>query len=343
MTMQTYAAPAPSRQEFRNAREMLKHASTWEVLGRLGTPKEQPLNDTNSTMFRRAKVWKQKANGAPDIQPQDFAVQEGMTPTANTIGYENVHMTVRHWSVLFKLSSDAQLMHQEDIPSDMKQQTGETMAELKEKICWGKLRGGTGVIYQNGVSRNQVSTPISLTKLRLAARMIAAARGKMTASILGSSADFGTKPIEPGYICVGHTDNESDIRALPGFTPVAEYGSRKPISDHEIGSTERYRFMLSPVLDPFLGQGPAPGNTGMLATNGTNIDVYPLIVMAKDAWGHIALRGHGAVKPVFLPATEINHANPSGQFGYVGGNCRFNAELLNQNWVIRIECAVSSL
>ena len=42
-------------------------------------------------------------------------------------------------------------------------------------------------------------------------------------------------------MAITHTDVAADIRGLAGFVPVAKYGSRKPISEFEIGSVEDVR------------------------------------------------------------------------------------------------------
>jgi N4-gp56 family major capsid protein len=105
---------------------------------------------------------------------------------------------------------------------------------------------------------------------------------------------------------------------------------------------ERFRFVTSPLLVPFLGSGSGTLN-GCVSVGGTNVDVYPIIVIAQEAWGQVALKGMGAVKPTILKASERNHANPLGQFGYVGANFWTAAVRLNENWMVRLEVGVSAL
>jgi hypothetical protein len=51
----------------------------------------------------------------------------------------------------------------------------------------------------------------------------------------------------------------------------------------------------------------------------------------------------GAVKPTVLKASDVNHANPLGQFGYVGANFWLAAVRLNENWMVRLEVGVTAL
>jgi hypothetical protein len=78
-------------------------------------------------------------------------------------------------------------------------------------------------------------------------------------------------------------------------------------------------------------------------TSGTTADVYPIMVVAQEAWGQVSLKGMNAIQPIYLPAKQITHANPMGQFGYVGANFYKNAVRLNENWMVRIEAAASAL
>jgi N4-gp56 family major capsid protein len=150
--------------------------------------------------------------------------------------------------------------------------------------------------------------------------------------------------VQPAFIVFVHTDAVADIRTLTGFVPVEEYGTFKPIHDMEIGACEDFRFIKSPVLVPFYGAGSATLNS-MLSSgvSGASVDVYPFIVIGEDAWGQVALKGMNAIKPVTLKASTTNHANPLGQFGFVGASTWFAAVRLNEAWMARIECAVTAL
>lgn len=339
MTMQNYSTVA-SRNLIRAEQEMLKHAGTVTVLGNFGMQKEQPTRKTDTVVFRRLNPYNMKANGTPDIQAQNFLLQEGVNPGANTISYTDVSVTLQQYGVLFKFSNKAELMYEENIPEDMSKLTGETMGEVAEMIRYGVVKGGTAVLYTNGSTRAAVNTPLSLPAIRKATRSLALNRAKRVTQRLAPGPAFGTAPVEAGYIVFISTDLESDVRNLPGFTKVEEYASRKPVHDHELGSTEGFRFICSPLLTPWEAAGSATLN-GMLGTG--NVDVYPVIVMAEEAWGQVALKGRGAVKPTILPASTKSHANPLGQFGYVGGDFWTSAVRLNENWMVRIECGATAL
>jgi N4-gp56 family major capsid protein len=342
MVMQNYST-VPSRNLIRAERQMLKHAEPIIVLGKFGQQKEQPQKATDTVVFRRMKPFNATAAEVPNITAANFVLSEGTTPGANTISYTDVTATLQNYGVLFKFSSKTQLMYEDDIPADMQKQTSETLAEVLELVRYGQYKAGTGVSYANGSSRSAVNSKVSLGKLRSIARTIQSNRGKKVTQILAPSPNYGTKGIEGGYVVFHHSDVNADIRDLPGFVPVADYGSRKTISPDELGSCEEFRFIASPLFAPYADAGGTASTNSTKSTTGTNSDVYPMLVMAEDAWGSVALKGMGAIKPTMLPATQINHANPMGMFGYVGANTWFTSVRLNENWMQRLEVAVSDL
>ena len=72
---------------------------------------------------------------------------------------------------------------------------------------------------------------------------------------------------------------------------------------------------------------------------------HPVIVVGAGPVGlaaaaHILERG---MKPIVLKASQTNHANPLGQFGYVGASTWFACVRLNDAWMAKIEVGVSAL
>lgn len=343
--MQTYSL-VPSRNLIMAEREMLKHAMPIKVLSTFGTQKQIPQNKTDTVVFRRALPIDAGSNGAPSITTSNYLLQEGVTPGSRTISYQDVQVTLQQYGVLMKISSKAEAMYEDDIPGDMVKLVGEHMASIEELISYGVVRGGTNVVYANGTARTSVNTTITLNKLRQAARQLESAHAQLVTEKLAASVNYATTAVEPGYLVFIHTDMEADFRNLTGFVPVAKYGSQKPVHEREVGSVERFRIVTSPYFRPFLSAGGSITAGTFLSnggTSGTTADVYPIMVVAQEAWGQVALKGMNAIQPIYLPAKQITHANPMGQFGYVGANFYKNAVRLNENWMVRIESAASGL
>jgi N4-gp56 family major capsid protein len=352
MSIQNYGTVA-SRNLIRAAQGMLEHAQPITVLGDFGTQREMPQNSTDTLVFRRTLPFGASAvgttiegsaryQGTPDITASNFVLAEGVTPNANTISFQDVTVQLQQYGVLFKYSSKVEQLYEDDIPGEMVKLTGETLAEVMEMVRYGVLKAGSTVVYTNGSSRSAVNTAISLNSIRKAARTLESNRSRRVTSRLAPGVNFGTRAVQPAYVVFCHTDAVSDVRNLPGFTRVEEYGSFKPIHDREIGACEDFRFISSPLLKSFAAAGSGTLN-GMLSVGSANVDVYPFIVIGEDAWGQVALKGMSAIKPVVLKASQTNHANPLGQFGYVGASTWFATVRLNDAWMARIEAGVTAL
>ena len=353
MAIQNYGTVA-SRNLIRAAQGMLEHAQPITVLGDFGTQREMPQNSTDTLVFRRTLPFgattagttienTSRYVGTPDITASNFVLAEGVTPNSNTISFQDVTVQLQQYGVLFKYSSKTEQLYEDDIPGEMVKLTGETLAEVMELVRYGVLKAGSTVIYANGSSRAAVNTAISLNAIRKAARTLESNRARRVTSRLAPGVNFGTRAVQPAYVVFCHTDAVSDVRNLPGFTRVEEYGSFKPIHDREIGACEDFRFVSSPLLKSFLAAGASVGSSGMLSVGASSVDVYPFIVIGEDAWGQVALKGMSAIKPVVLKASQTNHANPLGQFGYVGASTWFATVRLNDAWMARIEAGVTAL
>jgi len=352
MSIQNYGTVA-SRNLIRAAQGMLEHAQPITVLGDFGTQREMPQNSTDTLVFRRTLPFGASTSGTtienssryvgtPDITASNFVLAEGVTPNANTISFQDVSVQLQQYGVLFKYSSKVEQLYEDDIPGEMVKLTGETLAEVMEMVRYGVLKAGSTVIYANGSSRSAINTAISLNAIRKAARTLESNRSRRVTSRLAPGVNFGTRAVQPAYVIFCHTDAVSDIRNLPGFTRVEEYGSFKPIHDREIGACEDFRFISSPLLKSFAAAGSATLN-GMLSVGAANVDVYPFIIIGEDCWGQVALKGMSAIKPVVLKASQTNHANPLGQFGYVGASTWFATVRLNDAFMARIEAGVTAL
>ena len=352
MAIQNYGTVA-SRNLIRAAQGMLEHAQPITVLGDFGTQREMPMNSTDTLVFRRTLPFgasavgttiegSQRYAGTPNIDATNFVLAEGVTPNSNTISFQDVTVQLQQYGILFKYSSKVEQLYEDDIPGEMVKLTGETMAEVMEMVRYGVLKAGSTVIYANGTTRAGINTTISLNAIRKAARTLESNRCRRVTSRLAPGVNFSTRAVQPAFIVFCHTDAVSDVRNLPGFTRVEEYGSFKPIHDREIGACEDFRFISSPLLKSFLAAGSNTLN-GMLSIGAANVDVYPFLVIGEDAWGQVALKGMSAIKPVVLKASQTNHANPLGQFGYVGASTWFASVRLNDAWMARIEAGVTAL
>lgn len=329
--------------------EILAHAVPVEVLGITGQQKQMPKNNGDTVVFRRwlpyggtagsPNKWIQPGSGAADAA-QNFAnahiTSEGITPAADTLTPQDVSVQLNQYSVLYAVTDKSVDLYEDDIPAEMKKQTGERLGLVREMVRYGALKGCTNKFYGGtGTTRLTVNGKLTLNLIRKIARSLRANHGSFVTSILAPSSNFATAPVEAGFLVFCHTDVEADIRDLPGFKHVAEYGSRKPVHENEIGSVETFRFVLSPELLPIpdAATSTTASTYGLISTTGTNPDVYPVIVVGEDAWGQVALRGSNSIDVTWLAPGSKDKNDPLGQRGYIGAKTYMAASVLNNGWM----------
>jgi len=314
------------------ATEMLSHAEPILVLSKFGQSKPLPKNKADTVKFRRPVPF---ANVT-------VALSEGVTPSSQQMAYEDVSVQIKQWGAWTEITDVIQDLAEDPVLSDASMLCGEQAAETIEYQTWGAIRAGTNVLFANGTQRSDVNSVYSLDKQRAVTRSLKGNRAKKITSMVGGSPNYATEPVDAAFIAFAHTDLEADIRDIKGFIPTELYGSMSQLP-YEIGKVEDVRYCLSPVLDSFASAGGTASTNGTISTDGTSSDVYPIVIVGKEAYGLIPLKGAGAITPMVLNPNTPRGGDQLGQRGSVGWKAYYVAKVLNEGWQARIETAASAL
>ena len=363
MSTQTMAAPQTARTA-KHKGAILAHVIPQEVIGRCcrSMKKSIPKNSSATVQYRR---WLPKGatSSTPNtwsVTAEDHVLSEGETPVAESITAQDITATLQQYGVLYRYSDQVADLYEDDVPGAMVKLTGERMGLLMEMIRYGVLKAGTNVFYGGGVAaRSSVIAKVSANLLRNVARSLSRNLAMKITSILPGSADVGTQPVEAAYVAICHSDMEADLRSqLTGFIHISEYGSRKAIHENELGSWEQFRFVASPHTNPYLSAGgtgaaagavlAAAGTGGVNAAGTEAADVYPMIVLAEEAYGDVMLRGMDSFqayhrKPGGNNGADSSPDDPLGQRGHVGAKFYMTAVRLNELHMAVVETACSAL
>lgn len=310
--------------------KMLNHAKPVFVLQAFGESKPMPKNKADNMKFRRSIPF----------PAATIPLVEGVTPTAQKMAYEDVSVAMKQYGATVIITDVVSDLAEDPVMMDASELLGEQAGATIEALTYGVVKAGTSVFYANGAVRTAVNTAITLNKQRAVTRYLKAQKAMKISKVLAPSVNYATRAVEAAYVAVSHTDVESDIRNLAGFTKTADYGSRQTISEYEIGSVEDVRYILSPDLAPFPNAGGA--TAGFVSTSGTSADVYPVLFFGKEAFGLVPLKGAESITPMVVNM-KPSSSDPLAQRGYVSFKTYFAAVILNQTWMSRLEVAVTSL
>lgn len=338
--------------------EILSHAIPREVLGMIGDTKPMPKNSGDTVIFRR---W--LPINATTASPNTFfsasetgdrtmtlannhLSSEGVTPNAETLTPQDITVTLNEYTVLFGYTKRTADLYEDDVPAAMKAQVGERLALVRELVRFNVAKGCTNKFYGGtGTSRATVNGKLTLKLLRKITKALDLQHTDKVTEVLAASPKYGTSAVEAGYFVFIHTDLKPDVRDIPGFVPVAKYGSMKPVSPYEVGTVEEFRIIASPELVSVIDAATSvtAATYGLISTGGSNPDVYQVVVAGRDAWGDVALRGTKALDVHDLKPGQIDKNDPTGQRGYIGASCYYNAVLLNQLHMALVEVGAAVL
>ncbi len=345
MATQGYSTQAGRINEIKG--EMIAHAVPFEVLALGCTMKAMPKRQGDNITYRRVLPYGATTANANTINRWSLTaaahvISEGVTPTADALTYHDVSVTIQQYGCLYSYTDKAAELYEDDIPEDQKIQCGERMGLVREMIRFGSMKACTNAYYAGGTTRATVDEPVSLNLLRHIAKGLLANGAAMKNKVISASANYDTSAIEAGFLVFCHTDCEPDIRDLANFVPVAKYANKTALNENEIGSCERFRFIVSKELGAYADAGAAVGSTDLYSTSASNIDVYPMIVVGADGAFDVALRGANSVSPTHIPHTQKDKSDPLGQRGYVGATFWSAVLVANNGWMAVAEVGTTN-
>jgi N4-gp56 family major capsid protein len=340
MALQTHQASNPATGNPTNLYSLgkvLKSIDGVFVLDRLVKVYPVPMNKNETVLMVRSIT--------PD--PRLTEVAEGVNPPSRALVYESVQVTLGEFAEVFAVSSRQAELGETDVLMDSKDRLVDLMRRTREKNAWFAFRNGTQRIFNATAhtARSQVNGAISLGAIRTAVRTLQNARAAYIRQISNGSVNNGTTATEAAYLCITHTDAQADIRALPGFVPLANIGGGARNIPELFGQVDNVMFITSPEFDPFFGEGAgSPTALNMRSVGGANVDVYSYVIFGAEALGKCNLRGKsqsglGAVEMNVLDKADKSDATNQRRLV----SCRWwDAPLiLQQQHVVRIEAGVT--
>lgn len=315
-------------------KQLLKRGMPYLVLEKFGQTYPLPSKSSTTAKFRRYEA----------LSATPAALTEGVTPTGSVLTNTDYTVTLSQYGDFVSISDVVLDTHEDPVLQQATEILGEQQAQMIETVRFNVLKAGTNILYANGTSRSAVNTAISLTLQRQAIRTLKRQNARFITSVVKSTTNFNTEPVGPAFIGLVHPDVENDIRNMVDannnsvFTPVEKYGTMTPF-DGEIGKVENVRYIISTIFTQWADAGGTAGS--MLSTTGTNADVYPVLILGKDAYGIVPLKGKNATG-ILVNNPKPTDGDELAQRGSVGWKAMQNAVILNDNWMIRLEVAATA-
>jgi len=331
-------------------KELLKRAMPYMVIEKFGQSFPIPLNSTRNAKFRRYFLTGATGSAGDGVATSAFftplsltPLLEGVTPQGLKLAFQDYVVQLNQYGDFIQISDVVEDTHEDPILSEATQILSESAAQTFEAIRYNVLKAGTNVFYgtdDGSPTRAEQKTPISLDLQRKITTALNRQNAKFITSVVSSNTNFRTEPVEAAYIALIHPDCETDVRKMAGFIPTKQYGTVTPF-ENEIGAVERVRYLTSTVFTPFPNAGAAVASDGMRSTGGSNNDVYPMLFLARDAFGIVPLRGRDSLTPMVVNPKPAA-GDPLGQRGSVGWKAWQAAIILQDAFMVRAEVTATA-
>ena len=183
----------------------------------------------------------------------------------------------------------------------------------------------------SATTRATVTSSMKLTRaeVREAVRTLQSNDAKPITRMVNPSTGFNSSPIGAAYIGIITENTLFDLKNETGWVPVEEYASQSGVTEGEVGKMDNVRFVMT-----------TNGKIASSAGSGS-IDEHLTLIMGQDYYGISRISG-AAMQNIVKPLGSAGTADPLDQRSTSGWKASFVAKVLNENFAVRIEHAVSS-
>jgi N4-gp56 family major capsid protein len=328
MAMTEYGDISPRTAAFA-AVELLKRGLPYLCLEKFGQSITLPAKHSKSMVFRRYNT----------LAVATTALTEGVTPPSKKLNKTDVTAVLYQYGDIVEISDIIMDTHEDPTFQQAQDLIAEQAAKTIEVIRYDILKAGSNVFYANSVaSRTLTLAVLARADQRRVVRALERQEASHITRVVRSTPNFNTENVQGCFVGLCHVDLKSDIRGLTGFIDAKDYGTLTPW-DTEVGSCEDVRYLTSTIFVSYPDAGST--TTGKITTAGTGCDVYPVMYIARDAYGIIALKGEFAITPMVMNPGTPSKSDPLGQRGFVSWKSMQTAVILNDAWFAILEVAAT--
>ena len=259
-------------------------------------------------------------------------LSEGVTPTGSQLSVTDVTATALQYGDYITSTDVVDFSSVDSVLTETAELLGDQSGETLDQLCRDILVAGTTVQYTNSrASRVTVASGdiVTTTDIKKATRTLKNNNAKRIMSMINPSTGYNTTPINKCYIGICHVDTSYDLEGMTGFIPVEKYPNKKDVMENEIGSYGGVRFVETTNAKIFTGAGAA------------GIDVYATLIFGADAYGITRISGE-ALKNIIKPLGSAGSSDPLNQRQTSGWKATFITKILNNDFILRLEHAVSA-
>lgn len=261
------------------------------------------------------------------------ALTEGITPAGSQLSVTDITATVLQYGDFITITDVLDYESQDPVLMEAAEILGDQMGDTLDQLTRDVLNAGTNVYYAGTghTLRTQVAAGelITDTLVKKVVRLLKNNKARRMTKMVNATTGYGTTPLNASYIGICHPNTTYDLKAITGWTSIEKYSSTAGVMEGEVGKLDEVRFVETPNAKVFTAGGAA------------SIDVYSTLIFGMDAYGTTRISGE-AMKNIVKPLGSAGSADPLDQRATSGWKATFIAKILNDDFLVRVEHAVSA-
>lgn len=248
------------------------------------------------------------------VAATNASLTEWVTPDDTAITFTTISLNAQQYGMYAVISDILDDVSPVPMVANALKVIWANMARIIDEVIQGVISQGTNVIYPGTIQ----------------SRAALGANDVLDATTLAKANAFLSTKAAPvfgdGYIAVAHPNVIFDLQTgttTGWFLDLSKYteAGRAQLVNGEIGKIFNVRVVSSPFIQTFA----------------STVTVYPTYVFWKGAYGVADLQGLRS----YMVWAEATKSDPLAQRRYVGAKVAFNAIILQEDAMVRIESASS--
>ena len=246
------------------------------------------------------------------------AMTEGTPPTAMQATFSSIACTISQYGQYAQISDILETQAFDPVLEEYAKNFGESMGDSIDLVVRDVIAAGTTL--------QMASTAATYPSVGSGMYINSAEIREMVSTLKRNNC----KPVIDGkYICIIHPDNTRDLFADPNvvnaFQHAANRGDNNPLFSGVLGDYMGCRFVETTNLK-------IRASLGL-----SGADVYQVLLIGKEAYAVTELSAQQA-RLIIHPKGTGGHGDPLEQYSTVGYKCALAAKVLNEAFMLRLEC-----
>lgn len=289
-------------------RTLLESANPNLIHGQFGQKRPIPKNGGKKIEFRRY--------GA--LPKALTPLTEGVTPDGRKLTVTAVEAEVHQYGDYVALSDVLDLTAIDNNVLEATKAIGNQAGLTLDTITRNILQAGTNVQYCPKVGATGITAVTSRADIDATCKLTVDEIKKAVATLKANN----VPKISGSYVAIIHPYAAYDLMSDPKWEEMHKYTSAEDMYEGEIGRIAGVRFVES--------------SEALIVKTSTNPAVFCTLVLGENAYGITEVTG-GGLKTIIKQLGSAGTADPLDQRSTVGWKAMQTAEILQQNYMIRIE------